>query len=165
MTCINFSDAFAQLQIDGASSPAAANEDAASMNTSLADIQSMFAYSQNINWPRGPRGMITHESIIQEVGRRQRLFDWSALDETYSEWLTRRYRASMFRERNYSSNTHYHLNHTQYDCTKRNFRWAFLQACVHRRLHNMRTGIISIYKHLQKIFPTEIVHLIVNLAL
>ena len=110
--------------------------------------------------PRGPRGMITHESI-SEIGRRRYLFDWSILDETNSEWLTRRYRISMFRERNIYSN--YHINHTRY-FTKRNFRWAFLQACVHRRLHNTFTNIIYIYEYLQTILPIEIAHLIVNLA-
>ena len=57
----------------------------------------------------------------------------------------RRYEDSMFRERNvYSA---YPIHRTQTNNTRRNFRWAYRQACVHKRLLSLYqeyTSLLSI---------------------
>jgi hypothetical protein len=76
---------------------------------------------------RGPRGSVTHDSIMQEEGRERRLH----MKESVREWLFRRYECSMFRERNMY--VEYAMNYST-RVTRRNFACAYRQSCVHRRL-------------------------------
>lgn len=92
------------------------------------------------------RGRDVHP-IIQEVGRTRRTY----FNETRREWLERRYEDSIYRERTVISRLQ--LNRATED-TRQNWRCAYRQACVHRRLSAELSRVIAL---MRRVLPYDLV--------
>lgn len=90
--------------------------------------------------------------IIQEVGRTRRTY----FNETRREWLERRYEDSVYRERTVISRLQ--LNRTP-DDTRQNWRCAYRQACVHRRLSAELSLVVAL---MRRVLPCDLVDYILR---